>query len=116
MVVKPLTKKQLAMRAKWTEALRSGEYQQGRRALRDGDAFCCLGVACDLYDRTAWDGNAFTQGPWVAYLTLLETVADSFGVGGIGHFLSKANDFGATFDDIADAIDLDTLMRQDGCL
>lgn len=39
---------------KWTEALRSGKYEQGRGALcqdkkSGGRAFCCLGVLCDLY-------------------------------------------------------------------
>lgn len=33
---------------KWVEALRSGEYKQGKGALRNGDQFCCLGVACEL--------------------------------------------------------------------
>lgn len=32
------------------EALRSGKYTQARRALRVGEEFCCLGVACDIYD------------------------------------------------------------------
>jgi hypothetical protein len=32
----------------WVAALRSGDYKQGREVLRDGDEFCCLGVACDL--------------------------------------------------------------------
>lgn len=40
----------------WLEALESGEYEKGQRALlghRDGeDHFCCLGVLCDLYART----------------------------------------------------------------
>jgi hypothetical protein len=36
------------IRARWTAALRSGEYDQGQRALYDGSAFCCLGVLCDL--------------------------------------------------------------------
>lgn len=40
---------QTEARKVWVEALRSGEYKQGRRALRMGDRFCCLGVACDLY-------------------------------------------------------------------
>ena len=31
-------------------ALESGDYKQGRDRLRDGDDFCCLGVACDLSD------------------------------------------------------------------
>ena len=36
------------VKAQWVEALRSGEYQQGRNQLRKGDEFCCLGVLCDL--------------------------------------------------------------------
>ena len=33
----------------WLEALRSGEYKQGRGLLRDGNKYCCLGVLCDIY-------------------------------------------------------------------
>jgi len=34
----------------WTNALRSGDYQQGSKRLRDKeDHFCVLGVLCDLY-------------------------------------------------------------------
>jgi hypothetical protein len=36
------------IRARWTAALRSGGYEQGRGALRVSDEFCCLGVLCDL--------------------------------------------------------------------
>lgn len=47
---------------KWVKALRSGEFKQGKRRLRDGDAFCCLGVACDLFHRDtglgAWDRSS----------------------------------------------------------
>lgn len=44
------------IKALWIEALTSGEYRQGRRALHqktaDGiDSFCCLGVLCDLADK-----------------------------------------------------------------
>lgn len=37
---------------KWIAALRSGEYRQGRGllcSLFDGEKYCCLGVACELY-------------------------------------------------------------------
>ncbi len=48
---------------KWVKALRSGEYTQGRKKLRRGDTFCCLGVACDLYSKehpkAKWEGNRF---------------------------------------------------------
>ena len=36
------------IRARWVAALRSGEYEQARKVLRSGDAYCCLGVLCEL--------------------------------------------------------------------
>lgn len=48
------------IKAKWVEALRSGEYRQGRGYLRNGGGFCCLGVLCDL---AAKEGI----GEWVGY-------------------------------------------------
>jgi hypothetical protein len=35
-------------------ALESGEYEQERNALRRGDRYCCLGVACHLVDPSRW--------------------------------------------------------------
>jgi hypothetical protein len=52
----------------WIDALESGKYKQGRRALRKGNNFCCLGVLCDLYNKETgglnsyWDGNNFLIG------------------------------------------------------
>lgn len=41
----------------WLEALRSGEYQQGREKLRDDkDRYCCLGVLCELYREKVSNG------------------------------------------------------------
>lgn len=40
-----------AVKKKWLEALRNGEFAQGRGRLRDGDTYCCLGVLCELYRR-----------------------------------------------------------------
>lgn len=37
------------IKQKWIDALRSGEYQQGRGRLCGSGAFCCLGVLCDLH-------------------------------------------------------------------
>ena len=43
---------------KWVNALRSGKYKQGRNALRPKEnGFCCLGVACDLYEKES--GKSF---------------------------------------------------------
>ena len=37
------------IKAEWVEALRSGSYQQGEGVLRREDnAYCCLGVLCDV--------------------------------------------------------------------
>lgn len=58
----------------WLNALRSGEYIQGRDALAtmtsEGVAYCCLGVACDLYRKNA-DDPLFT----------VKEAADSEGTG-----------------------------------
>lgn len=48
-------KKSIATR--WVKALRSGKYTQGKTALKDGDDFCCLGVLCDIYDKSGWSKN-----------------------------------------------------------
>ena len=43
-------------KAKLVEALRSGQYRQGRRALRTADGgFCVLGVACDVLGDGRWE-------------------------------------------------------------
>lgn len=43
------------VKAKWLEALRSGEYTQGEGRLRNRrEEFCCLGVLCDVLDKSKW--------------------------------------------------------------
>lgn len=42
----------------WLNALRSGKYKQGQGKLKCDDAFCCLGVLCDLHRKQ-------TGGSWV---------------------------------------------------
>lgn len=51
----------------WIEALRSGEYRQGRGRLRNvtGTEFCCLGVLCDLAVKDGgqqWDAASYGPG------------------------------------------------------
>lgn len=51
-----------AVKKKWVAALRSGEYEQGRELLREGNRFCCLGVLCDLHakqTKRAWEGSSY---------------------------------------------------------
>jgi hypothetical protein len=40
-------------KTKWVNALRSGEYQQGKGVLHNPDTntYCCLGVLCEVTDR-----------------------------------------------------------------
>src|SRR5438067_2342849 len=47
---------------KWVAALRSGEYTQctGRLHIK-GDGYCCLGVACDLYQKEVGDLEVKTR-------------------------------------------------------
>jgi hypothetical protein len=45
------------IKEKWLAALRSGDYQQTDSALRTTKGFCCLGVLCDLYDKTKRQNN-----------------------------------------------------------
>lgn len=50
-----LLEKQIENTKKWIEALRSGEYPQGKLALRTADNhYCCLGVACDILEGGKW--------------------------------------------------------------
>lgn len=45
------------IKAKWVQALRSGEYKQGVGRLRSlGDEFCCLGVLTDLAVKEGVEG------------------------------------------------------------
>jgi hypothetical protein len=42
---------------RWVMALRSGKYEQTTGALRKGDAYCCLGVACEVSGVGEWRGS-----------------------------------------------------------
>lgn len=45
------------IKAKWIEALRGGEYQQGKGFLKSKEGFCCLGVLCDVYSKETGQGK-----------------------------------------------------------
>lgn len=113
------------IKQKWVDALRSGEYQQGRHQLRNDDSYCCLGVLCDLFAE-----NNPEQGKWyqnqVDDSWFFETDDDRFvgslpvGVaewaqlddinppvkidGGIAN-IASVNDHGVPFDKIAQIIE-----------
>lgn len=44
---------------KLVKALESGKYEQTTGRLREGNAFCCLGVACDISGISTWKEESF---------------------------------------------------------
>ena len=105
--------------SRWVAALRSGEYEQTERRLRQGTkklGHCCLGVLCDLHSKEMgiqWDKEEN------AYLgergNLPYEVVEWAGMLGDGELPDKVDGFKSlaslndysdyTFAEIADAID-----------
>jgi hypothetical protein len=115
----------------WTNALRSGNYKQGKNYLRNAtDEFCCLGVLCDLADPSKWERTTSDERhevyAWGAEAStqlihnedlelaigLNGMVSNTWGSFTIQDVLAQHNDNGATFAEIADMIDagLDKLL------
>lgn len=115
---------------KWVDALRSGEFEQGRSRLRhndrDRDRYCCLGVACEVYRRETGNGEWLTglHGLWFEVdgrtpeeHYLHEHVVEWLGVDRVspmaaGLSLTNLNDNGATFSAIADLIEREWLTPE----
>lgn len=105
----------------WCEALRSGKYKQCKSFLHHGDAFCCLGVACELYQKhvgglevgTGSEEAAATYDNLEGILPMkvqkwigLWCGEGSYRLDGLsGTNLAEDNDSGKTFDQIADIIE-----------
>ena len=98
------------IKTKWLKALRSGEYEQCKKNLRNGDKFCCLGVLTDLYLKE-------TGGNWTEYLkghsdlVLSNDVTnwaklDSLNPKVDNGQLAALNDNGEDFKNIADSIEV----------
>lgn len=94
----------------WVEALRSGEYKQGKRALArdtaEGKVYCCLGVLAEQLgilreDNTVEDGIAGMP------FFLGGVLPDKYLNSETQKKLTKMNDNGATFEDIAEVIEND---------
>ena len=113
----------------WIDALRSGEYKQGKYLLRDAeDNYCCFGVLADLYDKeigtSQWEGPftveereesgvesqraCYTHNGYQGVTSLrIEQWAGLHGDGQIikgGTHYDRMNDEGASFEDIAKQI------------
>lgn len=102
-------------KAKWLEALRGGKYRQARTALKNNSgAMCCLGVACDLIDASAWNQERDDRGGfgWRGCGTKdIHVAAEAIGISqGLAKDLAYRNDGTAdykphTFAEIADYIE-----------
>jgi hypothetical protein len=107
-----------SIKKKWVTALRSGKYKQATGLLRVDDAFCCLGVLCNLHAQEH-PLVAATQSSPELYLgedrILPEEVRrwaglkNSYGadvrIGWRFDGLTRHNDTGNSFHAIADAIE-----------
>lgn len=91
------------LKAKWLDALRNGEYRQGKHKLfdRDLNEYCCLGVLCDIQGA---DFNKIEE----QFGTLALSENPKQFLAGLGlstiELVSK-NDHGKSFSEIADFIE-----------
>lgn len=111
---------------KLVAALRSGKYKQARDWLRVCDSFCCLGVACDISGVGEWVYHKDHRGSLWSYVAGEQSaatwlprrvallLADSMGdIPLNGTSAASMNDEGATFAEIADAIEDYYQLRED---
>ena len=106
----------------WIEALRSGDYKQTQKRLKEDDGYCCLGVACDISGLGQWTNRCYDGGYkyskrdyWSEVSYLPEEVMQYFGLtmkdgyardkNGVGFTLLAMNDNNMSFDQIADIIE-----------
>lgn len=91
-------------------ALRSGDYKQTMGQLRNGGGFCCLGVACNLFDPTGWrEDMTYNNVKYMLPADVQDFFGFTYGNATFGQDstdgLTDRNDGGATFAEIADLIE-----------
>ncbi|EKS37796.1 hypothetical protein [Afipia clevelandensis] len=84
------------LKKKWIEALRSGEYEQGRNYFEKAGKFCCLGVLCKVAGKPTTRAED-DVGNWHFAETTLPL--------GMDMRLATLNDKGSSFSEIADYIE-----------
>ncbi len=114
------------IKKKWLEALRSGEYSQGKSHLKAENFYCCLGVLCDLHAKEfaqSWQdpnddgGSIYGESYFGAKNFLPHEVVkwadlpnDNPRAGEGAMSLSNYNDHGVSFEDIAGMIESGDLL------
>lgn len=68
------------LKKKWVDALRSGEYQQGRHALRSGNGYCCLGVLCEVLGMEKYGTAMYMHDGYGIGLTIPSKMAAPLGL------------------------------------
>ena len=109
---------------RWTTALRSGAYKQGRYKLCYNDKYCCLGVLCDILKNEldlkieVYESNIQLHGKGLSFdnekTVLPEKICSIARIDNIGNIhelvdgcasLMGLNDIGKSFMEIADIIE-----------
>lgn len=94
------------LKAKWVAALRSGAYEQGRKALlsSDGMRYCCLGVLADI---CGFALHPLAPGRYTDMGDKMYPILHSlYGtMDGAAKRAVRMNDEGASFADIADYLE-----------
>lgn len=87
------------LKAKWVEALRSGEYKQGAGRFEKNGKFCCLGVLCKVAGVGVSElrGNGYWCDNYKFVGETIEEIAE--------RDLINMNDSGKPFTEIADYIE-----------
>lgn len=105
----------LEQKTEWIKRLRSGEYLQGRAALKSKDnTFCCLGVLADIIspDKWSWPNPGLISDPTVYCWNGLHQgcLGDDVLSMKVQSSLILMNDKGKTFQEIADAIESNKII------
>lgn len=66
---------------RWLDALESGEFKQGRGWLKGPSGYCCLGVACALYERET--GRRFPRSTFSGHYAPTHATRDHPGPGSL---------------------------------
>jgi hypothetical protein len=99
----------ITLKKKWTDALRSGEYEQGQARFFNPDSgkYCCLGVLCVVAGQLPFNSSyqENTVGNWrFAYDTIGHGWMDDKHMETVS-YLAHMNDHACSFPEIADWIE-----------
>lgn len=101
------------IKTKWIEALRSGEYKQGKKSLKnENGAYCCLGVLqmCVQGEVTMESEGVPADMPSRSFYKTLDPEFDTkTSVPGLAFELAERNDEGYTFEYLADIIESEVI-------